>query len=304
MKIDAVVVTYNRLGKLQECLKSLAKMELKNIHVINNHSNDGTEDYLKELGNEMKNLLVYNLKENLGGAGGFNLGMKKFMTNSDSDFVWIMDDDTIPNRDSLTKLMTEFLKIPKKQRGFAIGQTYWTDGSLTKMNLPVYSPNQSLATNNVRYVDQASFVAIVFPREVIQSIGLPISDFFIWGDDVEYTERIIKKGFKGIQVLNATILHKMAANNRTNIIGENSDKNRIERYFYDFRNRIYLSKQKGMSAYIRTLLGRIVWMIKIIFSKTSHKFLKLKVLLKGTMAGIFFNPLIETVDISGKIERK
>jgi len=46
--IDVVVVTYNRLGLLKECVDALLsqKDNLSNIFIFNNHSTDGTDKYL------------------------------------------------------------------------------------------------------------------------------------------------------------------------------------------------------------------------------------------------------------------
>lgn len=300
LNVDAIVVTYNRLDKLKECLSSLSNIKLRNVFVVNNNSSDGTKEYLQNLKKNMNNLIVFNLDENIGGAGGFNIGMKKFIEKSNSEYVWIMDDDTIPSVNSLDNIMKEFLNMPFERQGFAIGQTYWTDGTLTRMNKPIYS-NRDYGNNpNIRLVDQASFVAIVFSRNAILKVGYPISDFFIWGDDVEYTSRIRKSGFEGIQVMNASIIHKMGSNNSTDIINENSDEGRINRHFYDFRNRLYLSKNNGTISLIKTLIGRIIWLLKIIFLKNNFKVLKIKTLIKGTIAGLKFKPKIENANSLNK----
>ena len=286
MKIDAVVVTFNRLDKLKECLEALSTFDLNNIFVINNASTDGTKDYLRKL----PSVQAINLEENVGGAGGFNVGMKQFIENSESDYVWIMDDDTIPEPGALELLGNTLADNSKI--GFAIGQVYLTDCTLAKMNLPVLARNQP-TDSNIRCVEEASFVAVMFSRQAIKKTGYPIKDFFIWGDDVEYTNRVIQQGFLGIQVMDARILHKMGENVGINILGENSNQGRIQRYFYNYRNRLYLNRQKGTVPVMRALCGRIVWGFRIMFSENEFKRLKLSVLCKGTLAGLTFNPKIE-----------
>lgn len=300
MNVDALVVTYNRKDKLMECLCNLMQMDLKNIFVIDNHSNKDTRDYLDQMKKNDKRLKVTHLKDNIGGAGGFNCGMKLFVKNSQSDFLWIMDDDTIPNIDSLNKLLHAYKSNEKV--GFVSGSVYWTDGNLAKMNIPIYSDQPSSLDKNIKYIDEASFVAILFSREVIKQVGFPIKEFFIWGDDVEYTRRIKKSGYQGIQVVNAKIIHKMNSNNSTNIIKDNDNIGRISRYFYDFRNRVYLSRKQSLLAEIKTLVGRMVWALRIVFYHNEHKALKLKILWKGTVAGLSFNPQIEeAISLKDKI---
>ncbi|MQS88861.1 glycosyltransferase family 2 protein [Companilactobacillus mishanensis] len=291
MTVDAVVVTYNRIEKLKECLNKLAEFNLENIYVIDNASSDGTGEYVHDLANRVENVTAFNLKKNLGGAGGFNYGLKKFIQESISDYAWIMDDDTIPESDSL-ELLVQGIESERGKVGFATGQVYWIDGTLAQMNIPVLSRN-SHTNSEYNYVVEASFVAILFSRIAIEKIGYPITDFFIWGDDVEYTQRVNKNGLLGIQVKNARIIHKMNENVGIDILNENSNKDRIERYFYNYRNRLYLSRKNGLYRTCRSLCGRVVGLGNILVKSNNYKMLKIKVLIKGTLAGLFFNPPIE-----------
>lgn len=293
MKVDAVVVTYNRLEKLKECLDKLLEFNLENIFVIDNASNDGTEPYMKWMETCVENITSIRLSKNIGGAGGFNFGLKQFIKNSTSDYVWVMDDDTIPQDNSLELLVKAMNGNDENEKvGFATGQVYWTDGNLAEMNLPVLSSKEHINAD-YNYVAEASFVAILFSREAIKEVGYPITDFFIWGDDVEYTDRMNRLGFVGIQVKNSKIIHKMGENVGVNILKENNNKGRIKRYFYNYRNRFYLNKQKGRLRAFRTFAGRILTVFKILGNDNRYKLLKISVLLKGTWSGIFFDPEIE-----------
>ena len=90
-KVSAAIVTYNRLDLLKESLAAVLNQTdyLSHVIVINNMSNDGTEEYLNEL--EDERLVVFNSKENLGGAGGFNKAVRLFAEETDDDFVWLME---------------------------------------------------------------------------------------------------------------------------------------------------------------------------------------------------------------------
>ncbi len=71
-RICAVIVTFNRIGELKKTLDSLFRQTLvpEHIIIINNNSKDRTREYLKGLSLRNKNLIVINMKENTGGAGG------------------------------------------------------------------------------------------------------------------------------------------------------------------------------------------------------------------------------------------
>ena len=110
-KVIAVIVTYNRKELLKESINALLKQNYKNLRIliIDNNSTDGTKEHIsEELKNE--NVIYENTGENLGGAGGFNYGMK-LAANMDCDYVWIMDDDCIVHKDSLQELVNSAEKL-------------------------------------------------------------------------------------------------------------------------------------------------------------------------------------------------
>ena len=188
-KISALVVTYNRLTLLKECLAALTDSDytLTNIIIVNNASTDETASFLGQLAAENPNLYkVVNSKRNLGGAGGFNLGFKYFINQTNTDYLWVMDDDTIVQKETLTYLMRPFDEF--KNVGYTASNVLWTDHTPVLMNVggPTadWTRYSALGYTSLK---SSSFVSLVIPRLVIQQIGYPISDFFIWGDDMEYT---------------------------------------------------------------------------------------------------------------------
>ena len=105
----AVIVTYNRRALLRECLSAvLSQTAACDVLVIDNHSTDGTGEMVKELmvsreetpdGDE-RDITYLNTGKNLGGSGGFSYGMKEAVKRS-YEYLWIMDDDCVPERDCL-----------------------------------------------------------------------------------------------------------------------------------------------------------------------------------------------------------
>ena len=79
----AVVVTYNRKQLLLECIEALQKLEETkcDILIVNNASTDDTEETVKAMASDT--LLYVNTGANLGGAGGFNYGIKYAVENYD-----------------------------------------------------------------------------------------------------------------------------------------------------------------------------------------------------------------------------
>ena len=122
INISCVVVTYNRLELLKENIKSLLNQTYapNKIYIINNCSTDGTAGYLAQFNNHNK-ITVVNLPKNIGGAGGFNHGTK-LAVKEGAGYVWLMDDDTIPEPDALEHLVKT--ATAETSVGFEIGRAH------------------------------------------------------------------------------------------------------------------------------------------------------------------------------------
>ena len=97
MKIAAVVVTYNRLALLKECIDAISRQtyQVSSTIVVNNASTDGTTEFLQNL--DKKQLVVKTFEKNIGGAAGFAEGIA-IATRMGADAIWIMDDDIFLKR--------------------------------------------------------------------------------------------------------------------------------------------------------------------------------------------------------------
>ncbi|WP_394205548.1 glycosyltransferase family 2 protein [Lactococcus chungangensis] len=294
-KVSAVVVTYNRIELLKENIESLLNQNTKslnNIIIINNNSTDGTKEYLETINN--KCVKIYHLNENIGGAGGFNYGMRKFIEETTDDFVWIMDDDTIPKLNALSELILASDKIGAF--GYLASNVRWINGEFAKMNIPSIDSKNWLEKmdfdNAYPRIKKATFVSLLFSRSIIIKYGLPIKDFFIWGDDTEFTQRI-SINEPSYFVTKSVVIHKILKNEGSSIFEDSSDKSRLARYRYGFRNGYYTSKKNGKNALAIQWLYVAKTLIKLMFFKTTNRYFKIKILFKGTVQGFFFNPLVE-----------
>ena len=293
MTVSAVVVTYNRLDMLKEVIEALKSGTLVPDHIIvvDNNSRQDTVDYLTGLGNQIEYL---RLQENLGGAGGFNKGVRYFMENTKDDYVWLMDDDTIPHDNTLQELVQFANEI--QEFGFLASDVRWIDGSRAKMNNP--APKNHLkkisedATNPEELMN-ATFVSLLMKREVIFQIGLPITDFFIWGDDIEFTERAARIA-SGYFVPSAKFSHKMATNVGSNIMNDTLD--RLPRYFYSYRNKIYYGSKRNFLGHIKSNVRILLEAFRLlVMPGVDNRYKRITVLMQGVHAGLSFNPDIEYI---------
>lgn len=291
--VCAIVVTYNRKELLRENIMALKAQTYKHltILIIDNASTDGTKEYIADLVDDAK-VKYFNTGANLGGAGGFNYGMKQAVLMG-CDYVWVMDDDCIPNIDSLNALYENAQKLDNNF-GYLSSKVLWKDGTPCRMNIQKTSLGSKVNTNSTELtkIKMASFVSLFLKRETIEEFGLPIKDFFIWGDDLEYTNRI-SKDCDCYYCPESVVIHKCATNVGSNIVKDSDD--RLDRYKYAYRNECYLYRQNGFGG-IAYMLTKI-WFhtFKVLFSKAKDKKKRIKIIHSSTRHGFKFNPKIEYV---------
>ena len=129
----AIVVTFNRRDLLAECLQALAEQTLAvdEIIVVDNASTDGTAEMVRE---RFPQVRLEALAENRGGAGGFHHGLG-LAHELGHEWLWLMDDDTIPAPGALAALHDGIGRAPKRP-AMVSSQVQWTDGTLHPMNYP------------------------------------------------------------------------------------------------------------------------------------------------------------------------
>lgn len=286
----AVVVTYNRKELLRQNLDCLMNQRKGcDVLVIDNASTDGTSD-LVELRNP--SVIYYNTGSNLGGAGGFEVGVK-IAVEKGYEYVWIMDDDTLPNGDALYELFKADEKLNGKW-GWLSSVAYWTDGSICRMNIQKRNIFKHIGekeyNSEIAPVKMCSFVSLLVKSETIKAVGLPIGEYFIWTDDYEFTGRISRK-YPCYMVPGSKVIHAMKTHIRVNFAQD--DVSRINRYHFIYRNDVHCYRQYGIMGWCYILLKNIYTAVDIIRHSNGHRMEKIVIIWKGFLEGIYFNPIIK-----------
>lgn len=212
-RLIAVVVTYNRLEKLQETVARLLDAPadaLEKVLVVNNASTDGTGDWLAAQGDPR--LIVEHMSDNLGGAGGFEHGMRLVTETYDPDWIVVMDDDGRPAAGTFER----FQAIDVSQWDALAAAVYYPDGAICDMNRPSRNPFwhgkvflRTLLGRGGRdgfhitpedyqgapkQIDVSSFVGLFVSRDAVAKIGFPDGRLFVYGEDGLYTLTLSKSG--------------------------------------------------------------------------------------------------------------
>ncbi|WP_364517849.1 glycosyltransferase family 2 protein [Nocardioides sp. LML1-1-1.1] len=212
MRVQAVVVTFNRLAMLQRLVPRLrATPGLERILVVDNASTDGTGEWLAGL--EEPLVRHETLATNTGGAGGFHHGLG-WAISEGADLVWLMDDDGLPDPDCLEVLLA---RVERDGLEFC-GPAVLAEQDPARLCFPIRLPGGTTVVHEMAAVEAAArdgliddvvipFNGVLVTRDLVERIGLPREDFFIWGDDVEYLWRAERAGARIATVVDAHFLH-------------------------------------------------------------------------------------------------
>lgn len=302
--VVAVVVTYNRKDLLLDCIQHLLAQRIERgigtgrpealdtqlaIMIVDNASEDGTRDALKPY-IESGAIQYENTGENLGGAGGFNFGMRLAVERGYT-YCWIMDDDCMPSPTALQALIDADYGL-NGDYGFLSSVVRWTDGSICKMNVqrhPLFS-NITDFSPFLQPCTLASFVSLFVPCWVIERVGLPIKDFFIWTDDWEFTRRISRQ-YDCFVVGDSVVTHASATNKAGTIVDDLPE--RLARYKYIYRNDVVLYREEGIFGYGFLLLRTLKHMGEVMLKSDGHKMEKLRIIARSNADGLRFHPEVE-----------
>lgn len=201
-RVAAVTVTFNRVRTLRRTLAALKSQTCPvwKILVVDNHSCPEERQALRALTEGDGQVEVLWMEENLGGAGGFEKGMRYARERYDPDWYWIMDDDAYPRSDTLEKLLSY---RGLENLGCLAPLIYGVDWQ--KYQLYHHKVIKRLHTvdrakfsgveemGETELIDADAFVGTLFPRWTVEEAGFPDGELFIYGDDTEYTTRIRQK---------------------------------------------------------------------------------------------------------------
>ncbi|MBQ9406321.1 MAG: glycosyltransferase family 2 protein [Desulfovibrio sp.] len=297
-QIAVVVVTYNRCQLLLENIEALREQdfcERYDVLIIDNASTDGTQDEVKALleketeASGLMRLKYQNTGANLGGAGGFQYGVR-WAVEHGYEYIWLMDDDCLPRPDALTALTTAGKKAGNF--GWLSSKALWKDGSLCAMNVQKQSLLKKVEDfeSELSPAIMATFVSLFLSADMVREVGLPIKEFFIWSDDFEYTRRISRL-YPCYVCNHSVVLHKTASNVGSNIAMDSLQ--RLPRYGYMYRNEFYLYRREGVKGLAYQAARVVYHILRILRDAPSHRGARLACLLKSVCKGFAFHPNIE-----------
>uniref|UniRef100_A4WZP1 Glycosyltransferase 2-like domain-containing protein n=1 Tax=Cereibacter sphaeroides (strain ATCC 17025 / ATH 2.4.3) TaxID=349102 RepID=A4WZP1_CERS5 len=209
-RICAVVVTYNRIDQMQKTVARLLEEPIDHLVVVDNGSSDGSRDWLRACTDPRLELLE--MARNIGGAGGFETGLRHVVSVLDPDWIVLMDDDARPEPGCVAM----FRAADKTGWDAIAAAVFFPDGRICSMNRPVLNPFwhpriflRTLAGGGraafhltdrdydqamPQRVDGGSFVGLFLARRAVEVAGYPDGRLFVYAEDGLYSLAISGNG--------------------------------------------------------------------------------------------------------------
>ena len=276
LDLAIVVVTWRRQILLKGLLDSLAALEIAPAHivVVDNEASSETEQLVSAVAARLNQTEVHYhpLPENIGGAGGFSVGVEVALQLG-AQWFWVMDDDVKVLPEATTKLAPWLADaVANDTRVLQVGRRdingndfYWQSHFNTVFGIPnPLSPAHFKPGETSRAINTMCFEGGIVHRSIVETIGLPDARFFIYWDDTIYgylaskhttpillDERLVQR---------TRALHNMRIG-RIRRLNETSDPTR----YYIMRNRGYMAQYFKLHGDYRPVLfgiGTVITLAK------------------------------------------
>ena len=276
MKLSIIIVNYNVKYFLEQCLDSVflavkhlvkgiagqARNDTTEVFVVDNNSSDDSLKYLKPLFPDV--IFIENQKNT-----GFSKANNQAILQATGEYILILNPDTVIGEDSLTnvcrfmdenpeagavgvKMMDGYGRfLPESKRGFP---SPWN--SFCKMSgLSKLFPNSKryggyhlkyLDVNHVHAVDILAGAFMMVRKKAVEKSGYLDENFFMYGEDIDWSYRIARSGYKNFYYPEPIIHYK----------GESTKKDiKYVKHFYEamliFFNKHYPRSNHSFKLLIR-----------------------------------------------------
>ena len=249
--VAVVVVTHNRADLLAGMLDGLVAQTWQPdaVIVVDNASGDHTQQVLDR---QDLPLQVIRSEENVGGAGGFRIGMETAYV-AGWDRIWLMDDDVVPAPDCLATLMAVDEPCLMCVREDLDGKLVEKSATTFDLRNPLaIKPKTASVETTYRTraampplveIQVVAFEGFLVRREVVAAVGLPDPEFFIFYDDADFALRARKAGYRIWAVRDAVLVRQLAF----------SQELALESWkgYYMYRNLFVVHFRHGQNALVR-----------------------------------------------------
>lgn len=262
MKVTVVVLNWNNTTDVLETIESLICQDYDNLEIVivDNDSKEGVSSFVKQ---KYPSLSYIDNKENIGWAGGNNVGIKYAISN-DTDLVILANNDIlIDDKKLITKIVNTYIKYPSyfnilgvKLMDYKVrtkiqecGTTIFNSKSHRYL-LNDYIQKDPFISDSIRYYDGVPGAFMIISKETFAKNGYFDENFFMYGEETEYCLRGWINGIKSAVNEELVVYHKGAVSSGTGS---------PFMVYYKTRNLIYLlGKHKKNIKYYNYFIYKLV----------------------------------------------
>lgn len=222
--IGVVICNYNKKEFVLQCIQSVLESKVHNfdIYMVDNASTDGSVDAVRK--NYGEQVTILENKENLGGSGGFNTGLRVVRDKGYSYFM-CLDDDASVDENAINELYEYMEKNPDV--GMAGARVYhrqfpdyiqqcglMIDFEHCQAHTLYADRLEDGSLPEVVECDTVATCAVMIRGDAIRTtdVGIMPEDNFIYWDDMEWGHRMHLAGYRTVTLATAAALHQMGAN--------------------------------------------------------------------------------------------
>lgn len=253
MKLSIVIVNYNVAYFLEQCLHSVFASNVSfnyEVFVVDNNSIDGSNSMVRDKFPEV--ILIEN-KENLG----FSKANNQALRLSKGEYVLLLNPDTLLESDTLS-LVVDFMEnhvdagglgvkmldgkgnfLPESKRGLptpkaAFFKIFGLSKIFPKSKLFSAYHLGNLDQDTINQIEVLSGAFMLMRRKALDKVGLLDEDFFMYGEDIDLSYRILQGGYKNYYFPKTRIIHYK---------GESTKKDSINYVFVFYKAMIIFAKK-------------------------------------------------------------
>lgn len=241
-----MTTAYNSADSVLRNIDALLRQKrpLQEIIVVDNASTDDTSSLLEA---RYPEVTVLRMQENLGAAGALAAGLSYAALQRKYDWIWMFDQDSVPAPDTLDLMLQHTAALDDTGEGVGIVAALPVDNDMEPSSSPwlwkngFVKPASESLDEPVLFTDLVITSGSMVRREVVETIGLPRSDFFIDFVDYEYCLRARSRGYKIAVITPAKLNHEIGKARKFRFLGRRwfwSD-HRPFREYYMSRNLAY-----------------------------------------------------------------
>jgi len=248
--VSVVIVTWNRVGHLFKCIKSVLDSSYKDyeIIVVDNGSTDNTHSLTSK---KFPHIKIIRSDINLLAGGGRNLGA----ANTNGKYLLFIDDDNVIDKDMIHFLVkkmqttTDAGLLGPKMYYLASKKTIWYAGASINMltSKTSYCGIYEQDKGQFDEIKQVGHIPNVFMinKDLFNRVGkFDVKNFPMHYEEADLSERVRRAGGKILFIPQAITYHNTPLKTKENY-GIGLALNNTDRAYYNLRNRIIFMKKYG-----------------------------------------------------------